>query len=74
MGAKRTAKRPEGGTIRIKYYRSAIGAPQRHKLVIKSLGLKRLNQIVTRADTPAVRGMVAHIPHLVTILDEPEGR
>jgi large subunit ribosomal protein L30 len=57
------------GTLQIQYVRSAIGAPKKHKLVIKSLGFKRLNQIVTRVDSPAVRGMVAKIPHLVTILD-----
>jgi large subunit ribosomal protein L30 len=59
-----------GPTLRIKYVRSAIATPRKHKLVIKSLGFKRLNQIVTRVDTPAVRGMVAQVPHLVTILDE----
>jgi large subunit ribosomal protein L30 len=57
-----------GAKIRIKYVRSAIAAPRKHKLVIKSLGFKRLNQVVTRADTPAVRGMVAQVPHLVEIL------
>ncbi len=56
-------------TLRIKYVRSAIGAPNRHKLIVKSLGFKRLNQVVTRVDTPAVRGMVAQIPHLVASLD-----
>ena len=59
----------EQGTLRIKYVRSAIGAPEKHKLVVKSLGLKRLHQVVTRVDTPAVRGMVAKIPHLVRILE-----
>jgi large subunit ribosomal protein L30 len=56
-------------SIRIRYYRSAIGSPQKHKLIVKSLGFKRLNQVVTRVDTPAIRGMVAQIPHLVTILE-----
>ncbi|MBM3791070.1 MAG: 50S ribosomal protein L30 [Acidobacteria bacterium] len=65
-----TPERPgSGATIRIRYVKSAIGAPPKHRLVIKSLGFKRLNQVVTRADTPAVRGMVAHVPHLVKILD-----
>ena len=44
-------KKPEiesGATIKIKYVKSAIATPQKHKLVIKSLGLKRLNQVVTR--------------------------
>ena len=55
-------------TVKIRYVRSAIGSPYKHKLVVKSLGFKRLNQIVTRVDTPAVRGMVAEIPHLVAIV------
>jgi large subunit ribosomal protein L30 len=55
--------------LRIQYVRSAIGTPGKHKLIIKGLGFKRLNQTVTRVDTPAVRGMVAQIPHLVKILD-----
>ena len=58
-----------GQTIRIKYVRSAIATPKKHQLVVKSLGFKRLNQVVTREDSPAVRGMVAKIPHLVKILD-----
>lgn len=56
-------------TIRIRYVRSAIGAPRKHKLIIKSLGFKRLNQVVERPDTPAVRGMAAQVPHLVEILE-----
>jgi large subunit ribosomal protein L30 len=59
----------KGPTIRIKYVKSAIGCPRRHKLVVKSLGFKRLNQVITRMDTPAIRGMVAKIPHLVTIVE-----
>ena len=69
MAAKKKAEHETGATLRIQYVRSAIGTPGKHKLVIKSLGFKRLNQIVTRVDTPAVRGMVAQVPHLVKILE-----
>jgi large subunit ribosomal protein L30 len=69
MAAKRKTEVTPGPTVRIQYYRSAIGTPGKHKLVVKSLGFKRLNQIVTREDSPAVRGMVAQIPHLVKILN-----
>ena len=55
--------------IRIQYYRSKIQAPVKHKLVVKGLGFTRLNQIVEREDTPAIRGMVEKIPHLVRILE-----
>jgi large subunit ribosomal protein L30 len=69
MGAKKKAESKPVATLRIKYFRSAIGSPEKHKLIVKSLGFKRLNQVVTRVDTPAIRGMVAQIPHLVIILD-----
>jgi large subunit ribosomal protein L30 len=63
---------PEGGALlKIQYYRSAIAAPKKHKLIVKSLGFKRLNQVVSRVDSPAVRGMVAQAPHLFRILSEP---
>ncbi len=69
MAANSTPEATPGPTLRIQYYRSAIGTPGKHRLVVKSLGFKRLNQIVTREDSPAVRGMVAQVPHLVKILD-----
>ncbi len=69
MPAKKKAEKKPDAMLKIQYVRSAIGCPVKHKLVIKSLGFKRLNQIVTRVDTPAVRGMVAQVPHLVTILN-----
>ncbi len=69
MAGRKKNESAKGAKLRIKYVRSAIGAPGKHKLVIKSLGFKRLNQVVTRVDTPAVRGMVAQVPHLVAIVD-----
>ena len=59
----------ENKKIRIQYYRSAIATPVKHKLVVKGLGFTRLNQIVERVDTDAVRGMVKAVPHLVRILE-----
>lgn len=55
--------------IRIQYFRSAIAAPTKHKLVIKGLGFTRLNQVVEREDTESVRGMVKAVPHLVRIVE-----
>jgi large subunit ribosomal protein L30 len=57
-----------GGKIQLKWVRSAICTPQKHKLVIKGLGFTRLNQVIERPDTPAIRGMVANVPHLVEIV------
>jgi large subunit ribosomal protein L30 len=58
----------KGGKIQIKWVRSAIQAPVKHKLVVKGLGFTRLNQVIERPDTPAIRGMVAKVPHLVEIV------
>jgi len=69
MASKKKAVAETGATLKIQYVRSAIGSPVKHKLVIKSLGFKRLNQVVDRVDTPAIRGMVAQVPHLVKILE-----
>ena len=66
---KKAAKSGGKGTIKIKWVRSAIQAPVKHKLVVKGLGFTRLNQVVEREDTPSIRGMVAKIPHLVEIVN-----
>ncbi len=55
--------------IHIKWVRSAIAAPVKHKQVVRGLGFTRLNQVIEREDTPAIRGMVKKIPHLVQIVD-----
>lgn len=57
-------------TIRITYYRSAIGSPRDQKDTIRSLGFRRLNQTLEKPDTPSVRGMVVKVRHLVRIEDE----
>ena len=57
-----------GTKMQLKWVRSAIAAPVKHKLVIKGLGFTRLNQVVVREDTPSIRGMVAKVPHLVEIV------
>ena len=56
-------------TVRLKWVRSYIAAPQKHKRVVKGLGFTRLNQVIEREDTPSIRGMVAKVPHLVEIVD-----
>jgi large subunit ribosomal protein L30 len=56
-------------TIRIEYYRSFIAAPKTHKTIVRSLGLRKLNQIVERPDTDAMRGAVAKVPHLLRIVE-----
>lgn len=72
MAKEREPRESQAGTIRIRYVRSAIGRSKRQKLVVQGLGLRKLNQVVERPDTPQIRGMVAKIPHLVQIVEENE--
>ena len=63
-------KQQEGGAkIRIQYYRSAIGFPKTQKEVVRSLGLRKLNQVVERPDNDSMRGSVAKVPHLLRIVE-----
>jgi large subunit ribosomal protein L30 len=55
------------GTLRVTYKKSAIGYSRRQKETIRSLGFKRLGQTVEVPDNPAIRGMVLHVRHLVTV-------
>jgi len=58
-----------GSDIKIQYYRSVIGFSKKQKAVIKALGITKLNQTVTRPDTPSMRGIVAKVPHLLRIVE-----
>ena len=62
-------KKNAAGKIQLKWVRSAICTPQKHKKVVRGLGFTRLNQVIEREDTPAIRGMVAKVPHLVKVLE-----
>ena len=53
--------------IRITYSKSAIGYNKEQKRTIAALGFKKLGQTIERPDTPAIRGMVARVAHLVTV-------
>lgn len=66
MANKKTAS---GATVRIQWYRSTIAAPKAHKLIVRSLGLTKLNQIVERPDNASTRGVVAKVPHLLRIVE-----
>jgi large subunit ribosomal protein L30 len=68
MADTKAKKSTSPKTIRIKWVRSAICTPKKHKAVVKGLGFTRLNQVVEREDTPSLRGMVNKVPHLVEIV------
>ena len=57
-------------TISIKLVKSGIGRMENHKLCIKGLGFKKLNQTVKVLDTPSNRGMINKIKHLVQVVEK----
>jgi large subunit ribosomal protein L30 len=59
-----------GKKIQIKLVKSGIGFPETQKKVIRGLGFSRVNQIIARPDTPAIRGMIFKIRHLVEVVDQ----
>lgn len=69
MAPKATEKETSTAKIRIQYYRSSIAFPGTQKEIVRSLGLRKLNQIVERPDTPSMRGAVAKVPHLLRIIE-----
>ena len=54
----------------VKQVGSVIGCTDKQRATVRGLGLRRMHQVVERKDTPAIRGMVKAIPHLVVIVSD----
>jgi large subunit ribosomal protein L30 len=52
--------------LKITLVKSMIGRPEKHRKVLRGLGLNKVNRSVLRNNTPAIRGMVNAVSHLVT--------
>ena len=55
--------------LRITYTKSAIGYSKDQKETVRSLGLHKLNSTVVHDDTPAIRGMIFKVRHLVQVVE-----
>ncbi|MEK6715929.1 MAG: 50S ribosomal protein L30 [candidate division NC10 bacterium] len=55
------------GQLKITLRRSKIGSTPRQRQVLQGLGLRRINSSVLRQDTPAIRGMVTKVLHMVKV-------
>ncbi len=66
---RRNSNTESKSTIRIEYYRSFIASPKTHKTIVRSLGLRKLRQVVERPDNDSMRGAVAKVPHLLRIVE-----
>jgi large subunit ribosomal protein L30 len=64
----RVKSKRESSKLKIKWVRSFIGCPDDMRATIRGLGFRRMNQVVEREDTPAIRGMVFKVRHLVEVL------
>lgn len=53
--------------LKITQTRSVIGSKERHRDTLRTLGLKRVNDVAVREDRPEVRGMVHSVQHLITV-------
>ena len=58
--------------IRLKQVRSGVGATTEMRNALKALGLGKLFKFSELPDTKEVRGMIAKVPHMVSILDGPD--
>ena len=57
-------------TLVIKQIGSPIRRPEKQRATLIGLGLNKMHRVRELEDTPAVRGMIAKIPHMVEILEE----
>ncbi len=56
-----------GGKIAVKQVRSLSGRPDKHRRTIEALGLRHTQMTVIHDDTPAIRGMINQVIHLVSV-------
>jgi large subunit ribosomal protein L30 len=56
-----------GTRLKVTQVRSEIGSKQNQRDTLRSLGLKRLNDVVVKEDRPEIRGMIATVTHLVRV-------
>ena len=57
-------------TGRVKQVKSGSGFNRKQRATLRGLGLKRMQQVVEVEDTPAVRGMINRVSHLVRVLED----
>ena len=63
-------KKVESKKLQVTLVKSPIGNPEPQKRTVKALGLRRLHQTVIHDDTPALRGMLDKVRHLVVVVEQ----
>ena len=65
-----TAKKKTSKTVTVRQIRSAARKPREQEATLRGLGLGRIRRTRTLEDTPAVRGMIKAVAHLVEVVEE----
>ena len=55
--------------LQITLVRSVIGRPETQRVTVKTLGLRKLNTTVVHNDSPAIRGMINKVSHLLSVTE-----
>ena len=67
MAKKAAKKSTDTKRVKVTLVRSTIGFDKKQATVVESMGLRRLNHTIEVPDTPAMRGMIHKVRHLVTV-------
>jgi len=65
--AKKTASAPAAKKLKVRLVKSTIGFNETQAKTVEGMGLRRLNHTVELPDTPATRGMIHKVRHLVEV-------
>jgi len=60
-------KKKSGGKLKIRWVVSFIGCPRDMRQTVRGLGFRRMQQVIEHPDTPAIRGMIAKVHHLLEV-------
>lgn len=63
----RSRRSTDGPTLTVTQIKSAIGTKPKHRGTLRALGLRGIGQTNTLPDRPEIRGMIARVPHLVSV-------
>ena len=67
VAAGTTKKEQAGAQLRVTQTRSSIGTKPKHRGTLRALGLRGIGQSNELPDRPEIRGMIARVPHLVSV-------
>jgi len=54
------------GMVKVTLVKSMIGRPEKHRKILRGMGLTKVNRSVELKDTPSIRGMIHKVSHLVS--------